>query len=123
MPITTDINTFTTNYHTNRMATLKNRLKGYTSEEIQEYIDEKNKAIEKVARDKKNMLKALKKAKRDFKVGESVMFYIDADRDVAGEIVEINMINAIIQVYDGTFEKVSRKDIIKKTESIRYLLE
>ena len=123
MPITTDINTFTTNYHTNRMATLKNRLKGYTSEEIQEYIDEKNKAIEKVARDKKNMLKALKKAKRDFKVGESVMFYIDADRDVAGEIVEINMINAIIQVYDGTFEKVIRKDIIKKTESIRYLLE
>tara|TARA_R110000803_G_C11701579_1_gene285551 strand:+ start:84 stop:455 length:372 start_codon:yes stop_codon:yes gene_type:complete len=123
MPITTDINTFTTNYHTNRMATLKSRLKGYTSEEIQEYIDEKNKAIEKVARDKKNMLKALKKAKRDFKVGESVMFYIDADRDVAGEIVEINMINAIIQVYDGTFEKVIRKDIIKKTESIRYLLE
>ena len=47
MPITTDIKTFTTNYHTTRMATLKSRLKGYTSEEIQEYIDEKNKEEEK----------------------------------------------------------------------------
>ena len=41
MPITTDINTFTANYHTNRMATLKNRLKDYTADEIQEILQER----------------------------------------------------------------------------------
>ena len=94
--------------------------------DCQVYHDEnilKQKAIEKeakkiareVARDKKNMLKALEKAKRDFKVGEIVMFYIDTEIEVVGEIVKINMRNAYIQVATGGApERVSKKDIINK---------
>ena len=90
------------------------------------YHDEnilKQKAIEKeakkIARDKareeKKQLKALEKEKRNFKVGEIVMFHCDiTNEDKVGEITKINMRNATIEDEYKCMFKVSRKDIINK---------
>ena len=94
--------------------------------DCQVYHDEniiKQKACEKeakkiareVARDNKKMLKALEKAKRDFKVGEIVMFKNDPYGDTVGKIVKINMRTAWVeQTEDGIGVKISRKCIINK---------
>ena len=98
--------------------------------DCQVYHDEniiKQKAIEKeakkiareVARDTKKMLKALEKAKRDFKVGDEVVYHIQHEGEIVpgyGKIVKINMRTAWIEATDGngSFTKISRKVIDSK---------
>ena len=98
--------------------------------DCQVYHDEniiKQKACEKeakkiareVARDNKKMLKALEKAKRDFKVGDEVVYHIQHEGEIVpgyGKIVKINTRTAWIEATDGngSFTKVSRKCIDSK---------
>ena len=95
--------------------------------DCQVYHDEnilKQKAIEKqakkLARDKareeKKQLKEIEKEKRNFKVGDMVMFHCEVnDDDIVGEIVKINMRNAwVVPLESGIGYRISKKVIINK---------
>jgi len=93
--------------------------KVYHDENIikQKALDKEAKKIAReVARDKKKMLKALEKEKRNFKVGDMVMFHCEVnEEDIVGEIVKINMRSAWVEPPEGGLGyKISRKVIMNK---------